>query len=448
MRLSVGTRWTLRYALAMFATSILLALLVFDRVERRFEQDATLLLDLQLEEVRAALERHPGAPEELEAWLDQKLAAAAEIGLGVALYDLEGRVRLAGGVLETFPFPPNAELLAEVEEEGFAAVHLGRRYPHFLTVLPVTGGLLEVAIYARPFERRTEHIAKVLQIAVPALVVLTLGLGWWLTRRSLRPIAEITSTARRITGAHLEEWIPTAGTGDELDRLAETLNDMMARIRTAMERSREFQTRLARELRAPLLALQREIAALSEDESLSSLGRRRLARALEDTESLAESIHALLRLAWTDGGCSPAASVPVPLSVLLEEAAANVAGAAQRRQVALSLGPLAGGSVAGDPFWLHQLFDSLFEAAVASLPEGGTVAAWSEAPAGPGPFRVGVRAQPGAGAAGAAKGDSAGSAASARLALAREIARAHSGRLVAEDGAAGELELHLELPGA
>ena len=103
MRLSVGTRWTLRYSLAMLATTVVLALIVFDRVERRFQQDAEMLLDLQVEEVRVALEHHPD-PQDLEAWLDQKLVAGGrEVGLGVALYDAENRVRIAKGVLAQQP---------------------------------------------------------------------------------------------------------------------------------------------------------------------------------------------------------------------------------------------------------------------------------------------------------------------------------------------------------
>ena len=84
--------------------------------------------------------------------------------------------------------------------------------------------------------------------------------------------------------------------------LAETLTGMMARIRDGVERSREFQTRLARELRSPLLGLQREIAKLAEHEDLSSPGRQRLQRALEESSivpsspALASPLPSLARL--------------------------------------------------------------------------------------------------------------------------------------------------------
>lgn len=445
MRLSVGTRWTLRYSLAMIATVIVLAVMVFDRVERRFRQDAKLLLELQLGEVAEAVERHGEDAAALEDWLDEKLLVAGpRLGLAVALYDGEGRLRLARGALLDHPLPITPEILEAIDDEGFYPAQLGRRYDHFVTAIPLTDGVLEVAIYGRPFTRRTDHIGRVFQIAIPTMLVLTLGFGWWLTRRSLQPISDITTSAQRITGSHLEEWIPTAGTGDELDRLAETLNGMMARIRDGVERSREFQTRLARELRAPLLGLQREIAALAEDQDLSDFARRRLDRALDEAEALAEAVHAMLRLAWSEGGRVTSASVPVPLAALVESAANNVSPAAERRRVALTIGPLGTDSVLGDPFWLYQLFDSALEASVATLSEGGTVSIWVEPSGSPGRTRLRLRAR-------AASDDSLDKgepdpSATARLTLAREIARAHGGQLTTESSVAGDVEHVLELP--
>jgi two-component system OmpR family sensor kinase len=443
MRLSVGTRWTLRYSLAMLVTVVILALLVYDRVERRIQQDAELLLDLQVQEVVAALERYGDDRARFEEWLDQKTEVGDRmVDLGVALFDERDRPVLAKGVLAQVRAPLHP--LREVRD-GFYEVDLGRSYPHYVASVPMQGGTLQVAIYSRPFARRAGHIGRVFQIAIPAVLILTLGFGWWLTRRSLKPIAEITESARRITGAHLEEWIPTAGTGDELDRLAETLNEMMARIRDGMERSREFQTRLARELRAPLLALQREIAALADEEGISAFGRRRMHRALDDAEALAEAVHALLRLAWSEAGRVPAASIPVPLGALVRDAASNVAPAAERRGVMLSVGPVEELSVSGDPFWLHQLFASVTEAAVASAPSGGMVAVRAERDGGAGVVSLRSGARPDASGGPHEKGEP-GVASAARLALAREIARAHGGSLESEPVAEGETLYRLRLP--
>jgi signal transduction histidine kinase len=447
MRLSVGTRWTLRYSAATLVLICILAVMVYDRVERRILQDAKLLLDLQVQEVMVSLERYGSDDVAFASWLERKVDAGGRlVDLGVALFDPDGHRIAAVGALEGSPIPVSRPV--GWDPDDFVEAALGRSYPHYVATVQVGGRLLQVAIYGRPFERRASHILKVFQIAVPAVVFLTLLVGWWLSRSSLRPIAEITRSAQRITGSHLEELIPTSGTGDELDRLSETLNEMMARVRVGMERSREFQSRLARELRSPLLALQREIAGISNDEGLSNAGRDRMQRALEDAEALAEAVHALLRLSWSEGGRSTGASVQVPLASLVRAATTNVAPAAERRGVMLSMGPLVEVSVSGDPFWLHQLFDSMAEAAVAAAPNAGAVAVFAEKLSEEGVCLITVRAaeRPDGGTDRESKSEPSAITAAARLALAREIARAHGGQLETLAPSETETEYRLRLP--
>jgi signal transduction histidine kinase len=127
-----------------------------------------------------------------------------------------------------------------------------------------------------------------------------------------------------------------------------------------------------------------------------------------------------------------------------------VALSAERREVALSVGPLVETSVAGDPFWLHQLFDAVLEAAVASAPRGGDVAVWAEKLEDPATCVVTLRARPAPpesiSRGEAEKPEPLGAAVSARLSLAREVARAHGGELRSEPREPGEVEHQLRLP--
>jgi signal transduction histidine kinase len=141
----------------------------------------------------------------------------------------------------------------------------------------------------------------------------------------------------------------------------------------------------------------------------------------------------------------PAASIPVPLGALVRDAASNVAPAAERRGVMLSVGPVEELSVSGDPFWLHQLFASVTEAAVASAPSGGMVAVRAERDGGAGVVSLRSGARPDASGGPHEKGEP-GVASAARLALAREIARAHGGSLESEPVAEGETLYRLRLP--
>src|SRR5438105_3013672 len=78
-----------------------------------------------------------------------------------------------------------------------------------------------------------------LYCGLPAVAV-ALGAGWWMVRKTLAPLAELTAAAERINEHHLRERLPRSGSGDELDRLTEVFNAMSERLDAAFLRVREF----------------------------------------------------------------------------------------------------------------------------------------------------------------------------------------------------------------
>src|SRR3954470_14412647 len=88
-------------------------------------------------------------------------------------------------------------------------------------------------------------------ITVGGLAFLSIGVGWWLTGRALRPLHRITETARRLSMSNLHERIGPVGTGDELSDLADTFDTMLARLEVAVDNQRRFIANAAHELRTP-----------------------------------------------------------------------------------------------------------------------------------------------------------------------------------------------------
>ena len=157
-------------------------------------------------------------------------------------------------------------------------------------------------------------------------------LGSWLARGSLRPIKEINLTARRITGTHLEETIPTTGNRDELDDLAHTLNEMIASIRASVVRMQRFSANAAHELRTPLNAMRSRIDVTLEKQREPEEYRRILGEMAEEVESLSSSVHAMMRLAQSEAGLQPEQRVPVEISSLLGEVVEFFRPLASRRR--------------------------------------------------------------------------------------------------------------------
>jgi signal transduction histidine kinase len=135
-------------------------------------------------------------------------------------------------------------------------------------------------------------------------IVLVLGLagGLFVTRRVLKRVDAMTETTRQIMEGDLTGRLPVAGTGDELDRLAGNLNDMLERIEALMRGLKEMSDNIAHDLKTPLTRLRNrceEALRLAEDESQYRLA---LESTIEESEALIATFNALLMIARAESG--------------------------------------------------------------------------------------------------------------------------------------------------
>jgi two-component system OmpR family sensor kinase len=127
-----------------------------------------------------------------------------------------------------------------------------------------TAGTFVVAIF--PADRRDDIAEAVLVITVVGGIVLVISsfIAWSLAGRVLRPVAELTATARRITDTDLTARIPQTG-DDELARLGGTFNDMLDRLEDAFGSQRAFLSDVAHELRTPITIVRGHLELLGDD---------------------------------------------------------------------------------------------------------------------------------------------------------------------------------------
>jgi heavy metal sensor kinase len=436
---SIGTRWTLRYTAALLVTVSIFAAYTYSRVVTRTERDAELHLELQVKEIADAIgDSWPTAPSVIDIVERNIAIAESDLRLGVQIFDRRGRVLLSRGSLAGIDLPLSGKL-GDRRRISYEA-DLEGSYPYVVMEMPAGRAFVQGAVYTRRFVRNARTVRDIYLYSLPVLVLLTAALGSWLARGSLRPIKEINRTARRITGTHLEETIPTTGNRDELDDLAHTLNEMIASIRASVRRMQRFSANAAHELRTPLNAMRSRIDVTLEKERDPEEYRRILGEMGAEVESLSSSVHAMLRLAQSEAGLQPEQRVPVEISFILGEVVEFFQPLAADAGVTLTLQPGDPVTVPGDPSWLHQLFANLLHNAVKYTPSGGRIEVavtpdeeWVEVivrDTGVGidpeqasrvfePFhRVAARPE----ASGVGLG----------LPLAREIARAHGGEIVLE----------------
>lgn len=373
-RLSIGARWTLRYAVA---TSILLgvfSVLLYDEVRERTTEDAALLIRLQMTELGDELTRRGENLRAIEQYVESHVSAgAADLKLGIRLFDPEGSVLLERGGVAGLPmptrFPTGPAGPIAVQE-----VDLGEKYPYYVSLLPgAGGGWIQVSIYSRPFLRTALEIRDFFWAAMlPMLAAIGL-FGWWLARSSLRPLADMDATARHITASRLDERIPIRGTGDELDRLAVTLNAMIDRIEQSVSSLRRFSANAAHELRAPLSRLRNRLEDAAVHPRDAAADQKLIEDAIGDVDRLAGLVRTLLELARCEAGLPEETVREVDVGDLLESIAAFFEPLATEREVEVRCQVPADLRVRGEPAWLRQLFANLVDNAVKYSKPGGRV---------------------------------------------------------------------------
>jgi signal transduction histidine kinase len=136
------------------------------------------------------------------------------------------------------------------------------------------------------------------------IIVIVLGLagGLFVTRRVLRRVDAMTETTRTIMGGDLGGRLPVAGTGDELDRLAENLNVMLDRIEALMQGLKEVSDNIAHDLKTPLTRLRNRAEQALRAAKTEPEYRSALEATIDESDGLIRTFNALLMIARAESG--------------------------------------------------------------------------------------------------------------------------------------------------
>lgn len=330
--------------------------------------------------------------------------------------------------------------------------------PHYrpgTTVLLESGVTVDAVVESnRVVEQGRQTVLVVGLISFPLVVVAGGLLSWVLIGRALRPLSTLTNAARGLSESSLDQRIALTGPRDEVAELADTFDDMLARLQAAFAAERRFVANASHELRTPLSVIRTEVDVTLADSAATVEDLRQMGEvAREATDRADRLLNSLLFLARTQAGGLPVVQ-DVDLAALVAPALQAVTAELTDRGLTVHVGG-APAVVSGDPALLERIVGNLVENAVRHNVSGGHIEICIGAGRQSGhievtsggtvidprmvaelfePFRQGERARTGH------RGSGLG------LSIVRAVVVAHSGSVSAVPAEGGGLRVRVEIP--
>ena len=226
-----------------------------------------------------------------------------------------------------------------------------------------------------PVEASLTELRWLLSLLAPLLLLITGGVCYWIGSRALAPIDGMTQLARSISLADLSRRLPVSPARDELSRLAEAWNEMLARLEASLDRIHRFTADAAHELRTPLTALRTTAELAVRREREANEYRESLEQVVTLSERMSHLLDALLALARGDDAMPVRTVGRVELRELVHAVCSQMRPMFASKGVDLTVDtaeelPV----VRGDAEGLERLLTSLIENALKYTATGGRVA--------------------------------------------------------------------------
>ncbi len=216
-----------------------------------------------------------------------------------------------------------------------------------------------------------DEVARFTLLALGLLFLLSIVVGWVMSGRVLKPVAEITTVAREIQASDLSRRIDLQGPDDELKRLGDTFDEMLERLDTAFSSQRQFLADTSHDLRTPLTVIRSNVELVSDDPAASLDDWQRAGEVIRrNAEKMSTMIADLLAAARMQTG--RAQSVTLDLHQLVVAKVADFTPVAAERGVTIvdSGSPV---TILGVEIAIDRALSNLVENAVKAAPSGSTV---------------------------------------------------------------------------
>ena len=372
---SISLRLTIWYSSVTFAALVLFGGGMWFILKSTLTSGRSHTLERRADRLSDLLSGTHGLPAEERARKFQAFADATGGGL-IEVFRSNGERALPSPSADslTFPWPhtapPGHDRFSEV-------VFQGQRYR--VLARPFSSDLGAVVLcLASPLENNRQVLRAFtvgLLWTVPALLAISALGGYSLSRRALRPVDQIAAATRSISLSNLSARLPVPGSRDELQRLSETCNEMLARLDSAVNEIKRFTADASHELRNPISFVNTTAELALRNRHADPASRRALEEIVAECGKANRLLKDMLTLARADTGHSRLAFEPVDLAEVLRAFSQKGKLLAEERGHSLTIDfdACRHATVLGDYASLHRLLWILVDNAARYTPPPGSI---------------------------------------------------------------------------
>ena len=389
--------------------------------------------------------------------------AAGEKKIFIQLLYPDGRVFSSSNMSYFHNIPISVEAINQLLErqEPFFGTVSSPDHRHEIRVVYALLGpglIIHLGQSMDDLTRFIEAFQRIFVVTMAVLFALAVAFGWFMARRALAGVENVTRTARRIADdGRLAERVPVGRGGDEIDRLAATFNRMLDRIQGLMNGIKDMTDNIAHDLKSPITRIRGQAEVALTSQAAADEVETLAAGAIEECDRLLEMINTMLFISRTEAGVSKPELKPMDLAAMVRDACGLFQTLAEDKAIALTWEAPQRLEMAGDIRLIQRMLANLLDNAIKYTPAGGAVAVAARANANdsvsivvkdsgigifekdlPHIFERFYRGDPSRSQAGAGLG----------LSFARAVAHAHGGEITVENRQPSGATFRVELPTA
>jgi heavy metal sensor kinase len=235
---------------------------------------------------------------------------------------------------------------------------------------------IETGTSMAPMQRVLSSLLDIVLLLTPLILVAAAFGGSMLMRVPLQPLVTLTERAEQIGISALGERLPVIATGDEMERLALSLNRMITRLEDALSHNRRFSADVSHELRTPLTIMRGELEQVLLETEVETSVRNSVFSALDEINRMSKIVESLLAIARLDAGADSIHPQPVDISELCRWTVDQMHLLAEEKKIDLHLQTVSL-PVMADRSRMKQVFVNLIDNALKYTPEGGMISVTS-----------------------------------------------------------------------